>query len=1566
MARTVNNIIRTLSRLVVFAITGLTFLCAVAVLLTQLDAFRSWALQQGLDALNSELQGKIEIGSVSGNLITGLTIHDVRLKADSTTLLSAPEVKLRYSLPPIFRNQTVHAEAIVYRPTIRLIRNRRDSTWNFAHITKPSTDSIKTPFNWTIDIPTFELRDASFVLTDLTAEPATDTLARTVDYSRLELDDLNLSVQAFVSPTRQSIWIQNMAFDVPRPDIRVIELSGRIGIDTTGLSVDDLYLETERTLLTMSAHLDSVNVMGDEPMTDFGSYPMSLDMRADRVSMLELQRFVPSLTFLGGTPSLSLTASGDFNDLRVDTARLRLVNSDLNFSGRLQHLANPAELRIDALVGNSTLSNKDADIYVPGLELPDLDYVGTAVIRSASFSGPPDNFSATIDASTDIGTVNGGILLDLRQKAMQYVADVAVVHGNLAPVMKDSAYRSDFTGRLVINGKGVGLDELDAQVRLESQGSSFAGRSYRKLYLDATASRGGVVTVDTLLIAWGSGTPAVDAPTPAETLPDFLSRNVRTILASPLHLSEEDRRIFAAGPSIGIGGVFDMRQADFPSYRFSATGRRVDLQEITLDPAQRSNLSFTIGMEGSGLDPDRIVGTGYFDLTDGEYGGSTLPPITATFGLKQGEGERRSLDLESNIADVDLQGKWRFSTILPGILDAVNGFTGYVQRKAQNSMAPPEPTASTTSLTESIDARYDVTIKDLAPLQPLLNGARLAAAGTFNGRVYGTPSRLNIASSGRIDLLFGPDTAALRLTNTDFTFNITDISPQNTSDAMSGLVYVKSDTSVRYGDMTFDKPDVKIDFAHGLFHLVAKSFINTTMFVAVDGNLNANDPAGYGVSIDTLFLNLGRNLEWRNVGQIRATVSSDEIRIDTLSLKRRRAEVVTVTGSMVGSELKNVDVSITQGSLKGIGRLFEESESYTTVQPMQGRIRQADLHLEGSLEDPAIDAIIALDSLSYSGNYIGNLRTQLAYRAKNLEGTIRVENLLGTTDTTQLPANIRIDALPIDLALASRAERLVDGGPVKISVATKNLPIAFAGPFIPNVKVRKGRADIDFNIEGNYPNLSYHGQGLVEAQATLDANNIMYYIRLPLRFQDELLTIENAVLKNDPRELPGGTATVDARIRFDGLTISHIDVTARSPKLLVLSNASEAVNQVVYGKLIISTGARPIEFSGSLQSPTLSGDVIVEDGDLTLPTGNEYRSSTGQVRYISREEWVAMNNVEYGPVIPTGDTMATEPEPESDSASLAGASAQAGRMLGEAGAPVVAESSILDRLDLDLLIDIRGRLFVLMDLGGPAQQLRAEIGDGGIPLTIRRENGVMEIVGTLEAKAGSKFIFIKTFDASGTISFQNDISNPTIDIDAQYKDSRVKANSNETEPYTVDIKLTGTKERPNIAFSYTIDGVEQATGDPDRQRLNAVSMLLTKHTTEELGGRGKLNQTTTDVLGSFAGAYTSALTSALLSSALGSSSFIQSVGVDVGEFNGVRVNLVSQLGPVVLRYNGAISAPSDGTITVDLPLTALADADFFKSFALQLERAVEDARTSTTAGSEKETYRLRLQFRDSW
>lgn len=1567
----------------VFAITGLTFLCAVVVLLTQLPAFRAWAVEKGLEAVNEALVGSIETGEITGNLLTGLTIHDVRLRAgDSTTILEAPAIALRYQIAPILESKTIRAEALIDRPVIHLVRSASDSLWNIAKFVKPTPPDTtpSKPFDWTISLQTLEIRDARFIMDDRTAQRNPDTAA--VDFSHLQMEDFHLVVSADVDPVEQHLAIHHLSGRLVAPYFRIVEMGVNVDLDASGLTVDDFYLETDRSLLAMDAHLDSINILGPNPRLDYERSPFRLTVNAERASMEDLKQFVPSVAFLAGTPAFRTTISGTYDDIFISNSRLTLQNSDLKFSGRMKNLRNPEQLYLQANITDSKLSHRDGDIYVPGLALPNLSYVGDAELRTVTFAGQPNNFTATIDATTASGAVTGGVMLDMRQSVMRYVGDVAIVHGNLAKVMADSTYRSDFTGRAVINGQGVGLKELDARVRIESQGSMVAGRRYRKLYLDATARNGGVLTLDTLMVAWGpGGTAATSKPEVSDSAitPQFIEQSVRTILAAPLQLSAQDRQMFAAGQFFGVGGMFDFRNSNDPIYNFSANARQLNLEEMLLDPEYRSRLNLSIVASGHGLDPDLAETSGQLRLQASEYGQQVLPGMNAVFKLVRPDARRRTFTFNSEVADVSLKGEWKTATIAPALQDAMQGIMRYVEARANYGQQPTE--RATRLLTETVNASFSLNLKDLRPIQPLLGSMNIAMTGLIDGSIIGTPNGVTLNASGWANGTYQQDSTLVRLNNTKLSLGLSGIEATGVSKGLQGEIRVSSDSSIQFGALSFNRPMASITLRDEVFNVRGHTQVDSTMYAAIDGTVDAHDPAGYKVQLDTMLFLYGRDLKARNAGPIRAVISQTAFHADSLAVRVNDGDIVSIKGDFLTETMGfrqmtvdyiTVQMQHTHDSSEATLLNFQAGESIGLIQRSLERLHMT---LNGTMEAPIIDAEAEVNLQDILDERAGKVWAKLNYQNRNLVGGMQI---LSGADTLQLKdtlANITIAALPIDLAFASRTERFVNGQPLTISAQTKRFPLEIIAPFVPGIKIRKGRADLNFSVAGNYPELDYRGEGAVEAQGVLEGNNLAYYFRLPLRFNDQVLNIDSAVIRNDPRDLPGGIGYMSAIVNFDGFEVSRIDAQIRTPKLMVLGDASQAVNDFIYGDLVISTGDGYLTFDGTLQSPSLSGPVIIEQGNLQLPYSESAATinATG-VRYVSQQEWDAEQAQPYGPDFGLGLEEEEDAALEADT-SLRAQEERLRRELQQRNAPTVDAPSFVDRLNLDLAIRIPNRtnpLYVTMDLGAATQQLRAQIIDDGEALYVRQEGGRMTAEGALKVLPASKFVYIKTFNAAGDLVFDGDLGNPGITISASYEGRRVTS-AGQTERYSVTIDITGTKERPTITFRYAINGFEQAVGDPDDRTRNAISLLLFGKTTDELRGAGATSQIS-DLLNNSINSYGSAALGTFLTQALGSDGVIQSIDIELGQLSdigGARINFVSQFGPVLLQYGGTVSDPTNGTITVDLPADALLDADVAQYIFLQLQRSVENSSNTSTATAATTTdpadiYRVRIQFRKSW
>lgn len=1703
MIRTINSIVRTTARFLVFLFTGLAFLSALVIVLSQVDSVRRWGLSKALVALNDVLLARVEVGSISGNFITGISLHDVRLVADSTTLLTAPLIDVRYQLRPIFKEKVIGASVVVHNPVIRLIRNKRDSVWNFARITKPTPigkDSASvTPFPYTIDVHGFEIKNGTLSMHDLTQEAVFDTVARSVNYSYLDFKNFNASAQAHIEPDEQSMWLQNVSFYMPRADVRVIELTGHFALDTTGATIEGLRLETDRTLLDLSARLDSANFFAKriKGPDEWKHYPVKVDLDAKKISTLELKRFIPALAFLDGSPRLKLAVEGTYGNIGIEQLQLGLTHSRIGITGRLRNLDHPDSLHIEARIANSKVTYADVPLYVPGLDIPDLRYLGTVDLRSAEFIGYPQVFNASIDASTAIGSARGAAWMDVRRELIHYAANVAVAHANLAPIMKDKDFESDFTGHLVADGSGFTVPSLNTSFRLVSESSRIAGRSYRKLIAAGSMHDNGFTMVDTLLAAWGpQGSPNAQAmlANAPKNVEQFRRNMPKQILNGRVRLTEADRALFASVPSLKAGGRIDFRNRKMPRYNVVAQGHRFALGDV-IPGASSTRITFSMTGSGVSFDPDEIQGEAFLNVSDAELsGGRRFTPFTANVALTKQSATDRTFTLRSDLADIDLSGRWDFKTVVNGVVEGINGIVEYLGRKAQYREEDPFALGNR-PFGEPVNATYKLDIKNLAPLEVFLDGAQIAAEGELHGEVSGTSQLFNITAMGELrNFMYKEDSLELRLLATQIQVEMRQIVPGRIDDITSVVASIRTDSIAQYNDIVFNAPRFEASLNEGKFRVSGATGINDQFSLAVNGEINTTDPEGYRVMLDTVRVGLPNGVQWRNVGTVRALIGEGLVSIDSLAMRRNNAEVIEVRGRIAGSNLENVEIVASQGYISNFATFLEGSDSYSTLDQAGGWLRQLRLRVNGTLQDPTIEGTIAIDSLSYSGNFIGNVMATVNYQDQNLKGDVKLDDKLiplgtaeeaeaeiqssitqinglvnvlntslelvprvdasksrgylqtvidtggaqgrlaqlatlqeqltalsalraedtlrwrrtasyrgrlrglinqlrplviaetgrATLDTVNLTAHVAIRALPVDLALASREERLLSGRPVDIEARTDSLPIAFVAPFLSGVRIKGGTANLAFTISGTFPNPVYSGEGTInQARAVIEGNNILYYANAKLRFSDETLSIEEMVVRNDPRDLRDGRARITGTIKFEGLSLGEIRLTAETERLLVLSDATQAVNETVYGDLVIASGTRPLRFTGRIDQPRLSGDVTIITGNLRMERGQGSSSltPTTQANYVDLKEWLRRveGDNEYGPPVPREleERLArTDSLRAVDSVvpgSLEENFARVQERIGKVRATrVVAERSLADIIRLDLSVRINGRLFLTIDFS-PIEQLRAELASDANEILVRRgDDGKLNIIGSVQALSGSKYIFIKTFDASGALNFSGDIQKAKLGIRAEHNGRRLRADNSGLQEYQVIISITGTLDQPQISLTYTIDGQPPAAPDQDTRNRNAISLLLFARTTDELAG-STLRSQVGDLSSSLFGSGTSSIASRILTDILaGGSEFIRSIDVDLSgrptNVGQAKLNVVSQFGRVIVRFGGQISDPtSNGTVTIDLPLAVLLDVNVLRDLVLQLEAA---AQTNDVASSgfdnESQVYRVRVQYRKLW
>ena len=116
-------------------IAGLLLLAAIAVLVvTGTDWGRERVRRYAVGMINGMIHGKATIGQLSGNLLTGMTVHNIAI-TDSAgqPFIAVESFKANYELASLLRKRIWIRDAVLVRPLVVLDRPP-NGNWNWQRI----------------------------------------------------------------------------------------------------------------------------------------------------------------------------------------------------------------------------------------------------------------------------------------------------------------------------------------------------------------------------------------------------------------------------------------------------------------------------------------------------------------------------------------------------------------------------------------------------------------------------------------------------------------------------------------------------------------------------------------------------------------------------------------------------------------------------------------------------------------------------------------------------------------------------------------------------------------------------------------------------------------------------------------------------------------------------------------------------------------------------------------------------------------------------------------------------------------------------------------------------------------------------------------------------------------------------------------------------------------------------------------------------------------------------------------------------------------------------------------
>ncbi|MDX9789617.1 MAG: translocation/assembly module TamB domain-containing protein, partial [Candidatus Kapabacteria bacterium] len=435
------------------------------------------------------------------------------------------------------------------------------------------------------------------------------------------------------------------------------------------------------------------------------------------------------------------------------------------------------------------------------------------------------------------------------------------------------------------------------------------------------------------------------------------------------------------------------------------------------------------------------------------------------------------------------------------------------------------------------------------------------------------------------------------------------------------------------------------------------------------------------------------------------------------------------------------------------------------------------------------------------------------------------------------------------------------------------------------------------------------------------------------------INLTNVLIKNIPADSRFGRlgrAVISGYVAMNGFEIGELDIALNAERLLVMSDATMVTMPDLYGDFIISTDNQPLRFYGTLDKPNLTGDVNIIDAHLKMPLEQKKQIVRTYFTYEKIDDKVRLTS------ITSRDS--TEQNNNNDRFS----------------------PSIADLINYDLSAKILGQFIVEMDMnliGSMYAVIATADRTQSLRYEKKRDNPVAKLFGEVVVKEQSTIKSWKQFTAAGKINFPTgSIENPSLELTATH--SGTMTDNGVRKQFIVKMKIEGTKENPDVTFTYFIDGVE-ASGSKEQINEDALYLLVMGRTKTGSGASTNSNLLNEGFASGVSNFATKALSDLLMGTGvINSAEFdFQGGSMNLGD---ATLRLSGQLyGGISWTIGGTVAdLSSNNQITIDIPASEFSNNPFWSNFILQLSKA--SSNNVMANAQDAKNWEVKIKLGSSW
>lgn len=1312
----------------------LTFAALVTLLIfffgfSQTSTFRNYLKETIISQVNGSINGKLNIESLNGSVLTSVILKNTSLVQETDTLFKAENISLKLKPHKLIFDVIYVRQLQLFDAEID-INQDKNLVWNIDKLSLPDTSAQTEPIDttqepsplpYTIQIDDLELSKINFTYKSY-ENSDTSKKYDIINWDDMEFKNVNFSasVIADLKNSRFNLQLKHLSFLPNARKFNLNHLGGNFFITPEFAEVENLAVYTDSTEIVLSARLDRLNLLGSVVLEDFKDYPLNLRLRAPKVHFDDLTYFIGATDILKGTPSLEIDAKGKFGDFDISYMKMSFLKTSLNLTGKVEHLNTPGKLFITAEVKNSTVNQPDADKLLPTIGIPVMNNL-IMTNFNAKFKGEPINFNSTIAGNIHSGQIKANAKLDMTKPQMLYDIKFQTKNLNLEPVIN---IKTSLTSNGTCSGRGTDPRKMNSRILVNAFNSEFLNYSADSLTLDLTA-RNKEISVDLDAILEGS---------------KFTSQS-----------------------------ILDFSDPSTTGFDFAGSFSDLNLANVLDDSTHQSSMNLRFDLSGKDLDLSKTVAELNFEIDNSKYQNRKIDYSEIDLLVNFDDHRNRNIKLLSDVLDFNINGKFDLqelikltsyeseviSTVMLSKLTRLNPL--FV---IQDSTIINSDNLKYDNITKSYQkADFNFNFKNSNLTNFILGGNNISLAASGEGFLENDSTGFSFSSELNLDH-FTRINEGNPIYLSDLYLNL-HLSRNNNLIAFKELFGNLSVEGKRiYAGSEIGNIESEISFNANKMYFSLSSEIDSIINVASEGLINMSDSI-QAINISNLDINYN-NSDWKSQDTVKLTYKPLSFILEDLNLQSGSANL-KAEGTLYNFGEQQFQFILTDMQNDNLGKFLSFLDD-----PLFNTYINSTVNVSGSFTEPIIEAKITADSLRYGSKLFGSVEGKFSYQDQLLNSTIAVHDSIESNSEKVL--NVA-GFIPVNLSFGPVEERLISDRPINMTMSSTAFNLNTFGNVLPFIKNPSGLFLADLKAGGTFDHIEYSGYAEVKnSRMTIKLNNLEYNLDFKLNFNDQQAVFENLIISNTSDAKNIGTLTGTGEVNFKGIAPDNFNLLLNGD-LSLLAQKSKLANTNYFGDLFIETKT-PLSFKYENSGSKLNGELLLKKTDILYSLEDERtekKSSDFIYKYKVDSSKIDKEELRFKALLSEVNTVSNQMDYQ------------------------------VKNFDFNLSFEIESSARLVIVLPNLANQKLFIEAAGGFTYT--SINDVPRAQGTINLLPGSTLDFFKKFDASGSLRFESELSNPYLDISAIYQNDYVAPNATQAEPVAVRIKIQGPLENLGRSLS---------------------------------------------------------------------------------------------------------------------------------------------------------------------